>query len=36
MHGSGKAILQDYGDYIKRALQTEGGYLSIGGGGFIL
>jgi hypothetical protein len=28
--------LQNYGDYITSALQTEGGHLSIGRGGFIL
>jgi len=28
--------LQDYGQYITSALQTEGGHLSIGRGGFIL
>src|SRR5258708_3144421 len=28
--------LQDYGQYITSALQTEGGHLSVGRGGFIL
>jgi hypothetical protein len=36
MHKSGSSSLQDYGDYITRALQTEGGHLSIGRGGYIL
>jgi hypothetical protein len=36
MYRSGNANLRDYGDYIARALQTEGGHLSVGSGGFIL
>ena len=36
MYRSGNANLRDYGDYIARALQTEGGHVSIGRGGFIL
>ena len=36
MYRSGNANLRDYGDYITRALQTEGGHLSVGRGGFIL
>ena len=36
MYRSGNANLRDYGDYIARALQTEGGHLSVGRGGFIL
>jgi hypothetical protein len=36
MHKSGNSSLWDYGDYITRALQTEGGHLSIGRGGYIL
>jgi hypothetical protein len=36
MYRSGNANLRDYGDYITRALQTEGGHLSLGRGGFIL
>jgi hypothetical protein len=33
---SDDTILQHYGDYITSALQTEGGHLSIGRGGFTL
>ena len=33
---SDNPILQHYGDYITSALQTEGGHLSIGRGGFTL
>ncbi len=33
---SDNMILQHYGDYITSALQTEGGHLSIGRGGFTL
>ena len=36
MYRSGNANLRVYGDYITRALQTEGGHLSLGRGGFIL
>ena len=36
MYRSGNANLRDYSDYITRALQTEGGHLSLGRGGFIL
>jgi hypothetical protein len=36
MYRSGNANLRDYGDYITSALQTEGGHLSLGRGGFIL
>src|SRR5262245_26605021 len=36
MHKSGNPSVQDYSDYIISALQTEGGHLSIGRGGFIL
>ena len=36
MHKSGSSSLQDYGKYITSALQTEGGHLSVGRGGFIL
>jgi hypothetical protein len=36
MRKSDDTILQHYGDYITSALQTEGGHLSIGRGGFAL
>ena len=36
MRKSGNLSLQDYGDYISSALQTEGGHLSLGRGGFTL
>ena len=36
MHKSGNSSLRDYGDYITRALQTEGGHLSICRGGYVL
>ena len=36
MYKSGNPSLRDYGDYIISSLQTEGGHLSIGRGGFIL
>src|SRR5262245_20888768 len=36
MYRSGNASLRDYGDYITRALQAEGGHLSVGRGAFIL
>jgi hypothetical protein len=36
MRKSGDTILQHYGDYITSALQTKGGHLSIGRGGFTL
>ena len=36
MCNSDNVNLRDYGDYIKRALQTDGGHLSLGRGGFIL
>src|SRR5712691_5613901 len=36
MRKSDNTILQHYGDYITSALQTEGGHLSIGRGGFTL
>jgi hypothetical protein len=36
MHKSGNSSLRDYGEYITSALQTEGGHLSLGRGGFIL
>src|SRR5260370_12273265 len=36
MRRSDNTILQHYGDYISSALRTEGGYLSIGRGGFTL
>ncbi len=35
MHESENSSLQDYDDYIARALRTEGGHLSIGRGGYI-
>ena len=34
MRTSDDTILQHYGDYITSALQTEGGHLSIGRGGY--
>ena len=36
MYRSRNAHLQDYSEYITNALQTEGGHLSVGRGGFIL
>src|SRR5712675_1177512 len=36
MRESDDMILQHYGDYVTSALQTEGGHLSIGHGGFTL
>ncbi len=36
MRESDDMILQHYGDYVTSALQTEGGHLSIGRGGFTL
>jgi hypothetical protein len=36
MRESDDTILQRYGDYITSALQTKGGHLSIGRGGFTL
>ena len=36
MHESDDTMLQHYGDYITSALQTKGGHLSIGRGGFTL
>ena len=36
MRESDNTILQHYGDYITSALQTKGGHLSIGRGGFTL
>jgi hypothetical protein len=36
MRESDDMILQHYGDYVTSALQTEGGHLSIGRGGFAL
>jgi hypothetical protein len=36
MHKSGNPSLQDYSEYITNALQTEGGHLSVGRGGFAL
>jgi hypothetical protein len=36
MYRSANANLRDYGDYITSALQTEGGHLSVGRGGFTL
>jgi hypothetical protein len=36
MRKSGNPNLWDCGDYIARALQTEGGHLSLGRGGFTL
>ncbi len=36
MRKSDNTILQHYGDYITSALQTKGGHLSIGRGGFTL
>ena len=36
MRKSDDTILQHYGDYITSALQTKGGHLSIGRGGFTL
>src|SRR5258708_25363908 len=36
MRKSDNTILQHYGDYNTSALQTEGGHLSIGRGGFTL
>ncbi len=34
MRKSDDTILQHYGDYITSALQTKGGHLSIGRGGY--
>ncbi len=34
MRESDNTILQHYGDYITSALQTKGGHLSIGRGGY--
>jgi len=36
MYKSGNANPRDYSDYITSALETEGGHLSVGRGGFIL
>jgi hypothetical protein len=36
MYRSGNPNLQNYRDYITSALQTEGGHVSVGRGGFIL